>query len=64
LDELFILLSNRRTFSPGAFHEKLKSIGAQFIEVIVLDVIEVGFFKIFQNTMRGQVDEFMIGRHH
>jgi hypothetical protein len=64
LDEFLILLSNGRTFSLGAFQEKLISIGAQFIEVIVFDVIEVGFFKIFQNRMRGQVNEFMTGGHH
>jgi hypothetical protein len=63
LDEFLVLLSSRRIFALADFNQELVGIGVQFIKFIAFDVIEVGFFEIFQNGVRGQNEEFILGGH-
>jgi hypothetical protein len=50
-------------FIPADFEKKLIGIRIQFIKFIVFDVIEVGFFEVFKNGVRGQDNEFTLQGH-
>lgn len=63
LNEFFVFLSNRRILSPGDAGEKLKSIVAQLIKLIVFDVKQAVFFEVFEYTARGEDDELILEGH-
>jgi hypothetical protein len=62
-DKFLILFPNRRIDALADLEEKPIGICVQFIKLVFLDVVEIGFFKVFQNSVRGQDDEFILGGH-
>jgi len=62
-DEFLIVFPDRRIGAPADLEEKLIGICVQFVKFVFLDVVEIGLFKVFQNGVGGQDDEFILGGH-
>jgi hypothetical protein len=63
LDEPFIFLPDDGFFSPGAPEEKLVRVRTEFIEFIVLDVVNTRLLEILQGTVWRDRDELIPGSH-
>jgi hypothetical protein len=63
MDELLIFLPRGRTFSPADAEKELISVFAQFVKLVVSDIIKAGFFEAFQNGVRGKNEELIPGGH-
>jgi hypothetical protein len=62
-DEFVILLPYGRAFTPADAEKKLIPIFVQLIKFVFFNVVEVAFFEVFQNSVRGKGDDPILGRH-
>jgi hypothetical protein len=62
-DKFLILFPERRMDALADLEEKSIGIHVQFIKFVFFDVVEIGFFEVFQNGVRGQDDEFILEGH-
>jgi hypothetical protein len=63
LDEFLIFLPCGKTFTLADAEKELISLFAQFVKLVVLDVIKARFLETFQNGIRGKNEEFIPGGH-
>jgi hypothetical protein len=61
LNELFVLFPDNGFFSLTAPEEKMVGVLAEFVEFIVLDVVEIRLLEILQGAVRANHDEFIPG---
>jgi len=61
LNEFFILFPDNGLFSLRATEEKLVGVLAEFVELIVLDVVKIRLLEILQGAVRGNCDELIPG---
>ena len=62
LNEFFILFPDNGLFSLRATEEKLVGVLAEFVELIVLDVVKIRLLEILQSAVWGNCDELIPGR--
>jgi len=60
LNKLLVFFSYRNLFAPRACEEELVSILAEFIEFIIFNVIQAGFFEPLQRTVRDNGKELIV----
>jgi len=53
-NKFFVFFTKGRILPLAGLEKELVGFGTQLIEFIVLDVIEIELFEVFQGTMRGQ----------
>ena len=61
LNELFVLFTDDGFFSLRAPEEKLVGVLAEFVEFIVLDVVEIRLLEILQGAVQANHDELIPG---
>jgi hypothetical protein len=63
LNKLFVLFPDNRPFSLGAPEEKLVGVLAEFVEFIIVDVVNTGPLEILQGAVWINGDELIPGWH-